>query len=83
MNEKTGDNTVVKGYLNSKVFSVSGNPGSFTYENIKSYGVSSYGSARNGSCSLSGGSGRHTAVIIASEYIGVIFVTGQIPFSAG
>lgn len=83
MNEKTGDNTVVKGYLNSKVFSVSGNPGSFTYENIKSYGVSSYGSARNGSCSLSGGSGRHTAVIIASGYIGVIFVTGQIPFSAG
>lgn len=82
-NLNTSDNTIVKGYLNARVFSVTGNPGSFTYERIKSYGVSNYGSAKNGSCSLSGSSGSHTAVIHASGYIGYISVTGQIPFSAG
>lgn len=82
-NLNTSDNTIVKGYLNARVFSVTGDPGSFTYERIKSYGVSNYGSAKNGSCSLSGSSGSHTAVIHASGYIGYISVTGQIPFSAG
>ena len=42
-NLNTSDNTIVKGYLNARVFSVTGNPGSFTYERIKSYGVSNYG----------------------------------------
>ena len=83
-NENTHDSTVVTAYLNSNVYSVSGNPGTFSYDSFGSYGISNSGSATGITCSLNGTRGKSTVAIIASGYVNLfISVNGQIPFYAG
>lgn len=83
INSTTNDNTIVHGYLNSVVFSVSGDPGSFTYERFLSHGISDYGSARSGSYTFSGSVGDRTARLHVQGYINLVGVYGDVPFIAG